>query len=161
MNINWFVIGIACFFSVASCNQNNAGSTQAPPAVSPPASSTLTVPARVTDKNILQQGKNIFTKNCSQCHGNNAEGSQEWRKPGPDGKYPPPPLNGTAHAWHHPTDVLMEIIKDGTLPDGNMPSWEGKLSDNEIMAVIFWLQSLWTDEIFNTWQGIDLSSREE
>jgi len=127
----------------------------------PSQQASLHVTERVTDQKILQQGKSLFLKHCSRCHGDKAQGTTEWQQPGPDGKYLPPPLNGTAHAWHHSTEILMEAIKDGTIPDGNMPSWEGKLSDDEIMAVIAWLQSLWPDEVFKIWQDIDFRSRED
>ena len=32
-----------------------------------------------------------------------------------------------------------------------MPSWKDKLSDEEIGAIIFWLTSLWPDEIYASW----------
>lgn len=125
-----------------------------------PASSLVASP-RVTDKKILELGESVYLQHCSQCHGKKAEGTSEWKTPDDQGRYPPPPLNGTAHAWHHPTEVLVEIIKDGTVPDGNMPAWEGKLTDDEILAVIAWFQSIWPEKIFTTWQEIDLSSRED
>jgi len=121
----------------------------------------LTVTNRVVDQEILEQGKTLFLNNCSPCHGKEAQGTTEWRKPGPDGNYPPPPLNGSAHAWHHSTDILLEVIKEGTVPEGNMPSWEGKLSDNEIKSIISWIQTLWPDDVFKQWQEIDLESRED
>lgn len=123
--------------------------------------SGLTATPRVTDKKILAQGEQLFLANCSICHGKDAAGTKEWKKPDKSGKYPPPPLNGTAHAWHHSTEILLEVIKDGTVPDGNMPSWEGILSDKEILLIIAWFQSLWPDQIFKTWQEIDLNSRED
>lgn len=135
---------------------NNASSL---PRISQP--SALAPVKRVTDKVILDKGHALYIKNCSQCHGGQAQGTKEWRQPDADGKYPPPPLNGTAHAWHHPTEVLMEVMKDGTLPDGNMPAWEGKLTDEELLSVIAWFQSLWSEEIFKTWSQLDQESRED
>lgn len=127
----------------------------------PTAASVLTVTPRVTDKKMLVQGKKLYQVNCRVCHGENAAGTKDWKTPDKSGKYPPPPLNGTAHSWHHSTEILLEVIKDGTVPDGNMPSWEGKLSDNEILLIIAWIQSLWPEDIFKTWQEIDLNSRED
>lgn len=114
---------------------------------------------RVIDTALVKQGNTIYQKYCSSCHGAHAEGDPNWRTPGPDGKYPPPPLNGTGHAWHHPTPVLEEIIKHGTAPQGNMPAWEGKLTDQEIKAVVAWFQSLWPDEVYAAWRDIDRRSR--
>jgi len=124
-------------------------------------SSVLTPAERVTDKARLNKGQALYTKNCSRCHGAQAQGTLQWKTPGPDGKYPPPPLNGSAHAWHHPTEVLLEVIKDGTIPEGNMPAWEGKMTDDELKAVISWFQTLWSDDIFKLWQNLDLESRQE
>lgn len=100
----------------------------------------------------LRRGGQLFQKNCAKCHGNNAQGTANWQQPDVDGKYPPPPLNGTAHAWHHSGDVLKDTIKKGTIRiGGNMPPWEGKLSDTEIDDIISWFQSKWSDEIYTAW----------
>jgi mono/diheme cytochrome c family protein len=51
--------------------------------------------------NQVKRGAAVFAQNCAECHGANADATPNWRETTPDGKYPPPPLNGTAHAWHH------------------------------------------------------------
>lgn len=110
---------------------------------------------RFVDPRIFSQGKKLFFKNCASCHGQNAEGDKNWRKLGKDRKFPPPPLNGTGHAWHHSTEVLVDIIKNGTINDGgNMPAWKNKLSDLEIEAVLAYLKSHWPDEIYKTWYDV-------
>ena len=108
---------------------------------------------RVSDPALLERGKNLFQENCAECHGQHAQGTVEnWQIAGEDGKYPPPPLNGTAHAWHHPIGGLAHTIKNGTLGmGGSMPGWKDKLSDDEIFAIILWISSLWPDEIYESW----------
>ncbi|MCH9758987.1 MAG: cytochrome c [Proteobacteria bacterium] len=97
-------------------------------------------------------GEAVFTKNCLVCHGVNGEGTANWQKPNADGTYPPPPLNGTAHTWHHPFSVLKQTIKKGGVPlGGQMPAFEDTLSDEEIENVIFYVQSQWSDKIYQTW----------
>ena len=105
------------------------------------------------DQAVLQQGQKIFQTHCAVCHGANAESTVvEWQKPDVYGKMPPPPLNGTAHTWHHKLSGLMHTVKNGTLSiGGNMPGWKDTLSDQEIFSTIIWLTSLWPDEIFETW----------
>lgn len=94
----------------------------------------------------------MFLKNCASCHGNHAEGTKNWRKLNKDGKYPPPPLNGTAHAWHHSLKVLGDIIKDGTTDiGGDMPAWKDKLSEEEVENILVFIQALWADEIYAVW----------
>lgn len=116
--------------------------------------------ARVTDPQVLAHGERVFQANCAVCHGAHAQGAPNWERPGADGKYPPPPLDGSAHAWHHPRSALQQVIKDGTVRlGGDMPAWGGKLSDRDIDAVIAWFQSRWPDEIYAAWTEIDARAR--
>lgn len=100
----------------------------------------------------IKRGESVYVANCAGCHGSNGQATPEWRKPGADGKYPPPPLDGSAHAWHHSTEVLKKTILKGTPPDiGSMPAWEGKLTELQVDDVIVWIKSLWPDEIYDIW----------
>ena len=68
----------------------------------------------------------------------------------------PPPLNGTAHTWHHSLDLLDQIIAEGgAFYEGNMPGFSGQLSREDRRAVIAYFQSFWTDEIYNAWMEIN------
>lgn len=104
----------------------------------------------------IKRGGILFQQYCAVCHGKQAEGAPNWLRPGSDGKYPPPPLNGSAHAWHHPTKALMSVIKNGTQRiGGNMPPWKEKLSDEQIKDIIAWFQAKWPDEIYAVWYRND------
>lgn len=108
---------------------------------------------------VLTQGNRLFAQHCAQCHGKEAAGDANWRVRGSDGKFPPPPLNGTGHAWHHPTEVLIEVIKYGSPGgQGNMPAFEGRLKDEEIIAVIEWFKSLWPEQAYQAWHEIEQRS---
>ena len=97
-------------------------------------------------------GKKVYAENCISCHKENAHGTFSWRNPLPDGSYPPPPLNGTAHAWHHPLGVLKKVIGQGGISmGGKMPGFDSKLSNNEKLAVISYFQSFWPDGIYKAW----------
>lgn len=106
------------------------------------------------DPDMLQLGKQMFQKNCAACHGMNAEGTvKNWQQRDAYGHFPPPPLNGTAHTWHHPLPWLMYTVQHGTLGNGgSMPAWKDTLADEEIFAILVWLTSLWPDEIFEAWR---------
>lgn len=100
----------------------------------------------------MARGQAIFQKNCAVCHGEQAEGTSDWRKPLENGRYPPPPLNGTAHAWHHSTEELKRFILSGGPPgEGRMPGWEGVLQDQEIDDILIWIKSLWPEEVYQGW----------
>lgn len=102
------------------------------------------------------QGSELFLDNCAACHGQNAEATSNWKQTDADGNYPPPPLNGSAHAWHHPLELLRRTIEEGGAGIGGaMPGFEGKLSDAEIDAVIAYFQSFWPDQIYQNWASRD------
>ncbi|WP_275098537.1 c-type cytochrome [Sedimenticola hydrogenitrophicus] len=108
----------------------------------------------------VSAGARVYQENCAACHGKLAEGADNWRKAGPDGKYPAPPLNGSGHAWHHPLKILFHTIKNGSPGgQGNMPAWAGKLTDDEIIAAIAWFQSKWPQEIYQSWVQRDAAAQ--
>lgn len=114
------------------------------------------MPANTMQRNLdsaqISEGQRVFAKNCSGCHGMEAQGANNWRKPAANGKYPPPPLNGSGHAWHHSSDYIKGIIRNGSQPgQGNMPAWKDKLSNPQIDALVTWLLSRWPDAVYNAW----------
>ncbi|MEI8384379.1 MAG: cytochrome c [Nitrosomonadaceae bacterium] len=130
-----------------------------PPSAAVPVSSSTALPppsresiaARKLDPEKIRNGAAIYSKNCASCHGPNGEAISNWREQGADGRYPPPPLDGSAHAWHHSTATLERMIREGSPGVGGMPAWNGKLSDQEIGDVIVWIKTLWPDEIYDIW----------
>ena len=125
-------------------------------------SSSAKKPTVKRDVNFLSfsRGLKLYQKNCASCHGKNAEGTSDWRKTDSDGMFPPPPLNGTGHTWHHPTKVLVNIIKNGTAKiGGKMPAWKDKLSDQEINDILAWIKAQWPDEIYAAWYTNNHSSK--
>lgn len=121
-------------------------------ATAPTISDQSAMAVRNLDKSQIERGAAIYAANCIACHGQNGEATPDWRKAGADGKYPPPPLNGTAHTWHHSTEVLKKTILKGTPPElGSMPAWEDKLTEQQVDDVIVWIISLWPDEIYDVW----------
>ena len=113
--------------------------------------------ARIDDQALLDRGRDLFRENCAVCHGANAEGTVDnWQERDASGKLPPPPLNGTAHAWHHTLNSLARTIRQGTMPiGGSMPAGGDKLTDDEIFAIIVWFSSLWPDELYQVWMEMN------
>ncbi|MBD3609259.1 MAG: cytochrome c [Gammaproteobacteria bacterium] len=104
----------------------------------------------------ITRGAKIFTANCAQCHGDIGQGGPNWRQRDASGRFPPPPLNGTGHAWHHPEGWLKNMIMNGS-PDGSgrMPAWKESLSEQEINDVMAWFISKWPGEVYEAWYGIN------
>ena len=67
---------------------------------------------------------------------------------------PAPPHDDSGHTWHHPDHLLFGITKIGLVPpyappayQSDMPAFGGKLSDEEIWAVLAYVKSRWSQEI--------------
>ena len=104
-----------------------------------------------TDR-MVNNGAIIFQDYCGACHKKDASGAKNWKEKPKRGAFHTPPLNGDAHAWHHPLHVLHQTIKGGTvIYKGNMPAWESILNDEEIYESISFFQSKWSDDTYNAW----------
>jgi len=116
------------------------------------ASFNIAAAERWFNQDVVDYGTELFQQNCAVCHGVNAEGTKEWKKTDANGNYPPPPLDGSAHAWHHSIPQLARSIKEGGIKLGGvMPAFGEKLSDQEVLAVIAFFQSKWPDEVYKVW----------
>lgn len=110
-------------------------------------------PLRWSSQEQVVSGRAVYLEYCQVCHGTRAQGQPRWKHLDANGLLPPPPLDGTGHAWHHPLAVLREEILTGSVGDpfGNMPPWEGVLSETQIVAAIAYFQSLWPPDVYRFW----------
>ena len=112
----------------------------------------LNAAERWYNKGQVDKGKAVFNTNCAICHGIDAAGTPDWRKPMADGRYPPPPLNGSAHGWHHNLESLRrQINQGGSKYGGWMPASGESLTAEQVDAVIAYFQSFWSDQIYTAW----------
>lgn len=82
---------------------------------------------------MLDTGAEYYQANCAVCHGVEGEGSSQ-------PSIPAPPLNGSAHSWHHSDQQIIGLIRNG----GNiMPAVGAGWSDGEIEAVLAFVKSRW------------------
>ena len=94
-------------------------------------------------------GAKVYAQHCGSCHGANLEGQPAWQRALPNGRMPAPPHDESGHTWHHPDGLLFGITKNGLAryaPPGyesDMPAFGGKLSDDEIWAVLSFIKSHW------------------
>lgn len=104
----------------------------------------------------LAQGKAVFADHCAACHGPMGEGVANWQTLDANGLYPAPPLDGSAHAWHHSLNTLIRTISAGGGPlGGSMPGFQGSLTEAEQKSVIAAFQAHWSDDIYSKWKIID------
>jgi mono/diheme cytochrome c family protein len=138
--------------ALVGCSQKNEKSQKSDTFQKVAQQVSVSAPGRTYDFAQMTRGRKLFLQNCAVCHGQNAGGASNWRQRDPDGKFPPPPLNGTGHAWHHPMKALRMTIRDGTQKiGGKMPAWGDKLSDQDIDDIIAWFQGEWPPEIYQAW----------
>lgn len=143
-------IAVTCILLLGSCTESVTTATKLLEKLQQ--QSLVGEVTRKFDPRQIKQGREIYLKHCAVCHGQNGEGTAEWRKPLANGRYPPPPLDSTAHAWHHSTEELKRfILKGGPPGEGRMPEWQDKLSEKEIDDILVWIKSLWSDEIYEAW----------
>jgi len=108
----------------------------------------------VQNSKFIMHGAVKYAQNCAVCHGKIAQGTPNWHEPDTNDNYPPPPLDGSGHTWHHSKKVLTMVIKKGGKPmGGQMPAFENKLSNNDINSIIAWLQTHWPEKILKTWKS--------
>ena len=101
------------------------------------------------DRSITKLGNSVYTENCASCHGVTLEGQANWQQRDSDGYLPAPPHDESGHTWHHPSSYLFLMTKYGIEKmigekyPNNMPAYENKLTDNEIIAVLSYIKSTW------------------
>ena len=90
------------------------------------------------------------------CHGVDGSATEDWRTVDANGNFPPPPLNGSAHTWHHPLEVLTDTIANGGAQYGGiMPGFSAVIDDEQSLAIVAYIQSWWSDDIYDRWAEID------
>ena len=144
---------VAATLALAACDR-------APPAGS--------IALRTDDPQVLAQGKAVYDARCAACHGAHLEGQPNWRERDQAGLLPAPPHDASGHTWHHPDQVLFDIVKYGVARAAHlkdyqtaMPTFEGVLSDADIMAVLSWIKAQWPREIAKQQQEVDEAWRRQ
>ncbi len=108
----------------------------------------------------VELGRGLYAVHCAVCHAADGSSTAEWRTLDANGNYPPQPLNGTAHTWHHPRDLLDDTIASGGARFGGvMPGFSGVMDRSDRLATVAWFQSLWSDDIYRKWLEIDSRTR--
>lgn len=107
-----------------------------------------------SDHEQVARGKTLYAQHCASCHGAQLEGQPEWRRRLPNGRLPAPPHDASGHTWHHRDELLVAITREGMKPpwapegyQSDMPAFAGVLGEDDIRAVLAYIQSTWPDEV--------------
>lgn len=106
------------------------------------------------DEASVKRGREVYVAHCAACHGAQGEGQPDWRQRLPNGRLPAPPHDDSGHTWHHPDAVLFDIVKHGLVPgrtapegyESDMPAYASILPDEDIVAVLAYIKSIWSAE---------------
>ncbi len=100
-------------------------------------------------------GSALYAQHCASCHGVNLEGQADWHIANADGILPAPPHDDSGHTWHHDDQTLIQYTRLGGAAlmaqagvDGfksGMPGFGQILSDAEIIAILDYIKSRWSD----------------
>jgi len=99
----------------------------------------------------LDQGQKIYVQSCASCHGAQGEGQfpDAPREPDATGRRGAPPHTGEGHTWHHGDEMLIEYVRDGGMGDPEsfypMPAFGGQLTETDIIHVIAYIKTMWSD----------------
>ncbi len=127
-----------------------AGTSQPIPEMEPTAVPTLESSLAPASR-LLERGEALYNANCRSCHGG-ATGGQMMDIP--------PPHNANGHTWHHPDCQLIDIVLNGSGEMGEMmrrmmgvpedtprmPAFKGKLTEEEVEAILTYIKTWWTEE---------------
>lgn len=104
------------------------------------------------DSALVEEGRRVYAKQCSSCHGAHAQGAPNWEEPDARGELPAPPHDAEGHTWKHSDAMLYRIVMYGWRDPFNkterltMPPFSGILSPREVRAVITYLKTFWAPE---------------
>ncbi|WP_426417783.1 c-type cytochrome [Aestuariirhabdus sp. LZHN29] len=94
-----------------------------------------------------KRGQLLFQKNCQSCHGIAAVGETYSIESLTTQNYLfAPALNGSAHAWHHLDEQLVDTILEGSPRTPKMPAWKESMSEQDARDVVAYFKSLWQEK---------------
>ena len=133
--------------------------------LSPANEAEANVALKHKDAVVVDLGRAVYAENCVSCHGVALEGQAKWRQRDTDGYLPAPPHDETGHTWHHSDSYLFLMTKYGieemigkSYPN-NMPAYEDKLTDEEILAALSYIKSTWSGPIQHQHDQINARAR--
>lgn len=134
-----YLVISATLLVLSACDRNPAAGAVAPD---------------LNDAARIGAGRGIYDRHCASCHGTNLEGQPNWTQRLPTGRLPAPPHDDSGHTWHHPSDMLFAITRNGLAPPyapagyaSDMPAFGTVLTEDEIWNVLAYIRSRWSAEV--------------
>ena len=119
------------------------------------------------DAPVVDLERLVYAETSASCHGIALEGQANWQQRDAEGYLPAPPHDETGHTGHHLDSHLFLMTKYGiekmigkSYPN-NMPAYEHKLTDEEILAVLSYIKSTWSGRIQRQHDQINARAKEQ
>ena len=89
----------------------------------------------LASEEIIKLGADVYAETCASCHGEEGEGHLVLVSA--------PALNGSEHSWHHADGQIQQLIIEG---GRQMPAFGEELADEEVFALIRFIQTWWSED---------------
>lgn len=102
-----------------------------------------------SDADSIARGAETYGKLCVSCHGKNGEGErpEDMYAVDANGFVVAPPLDSSAHAWHHSDTALVDFILNGSPQNPRMRAWKDTLDRQSALELVAYMKSLWSPEV--------------
>jgi mono/diheme cytochrome c family protein len=153
---NLLLVLLCLVFASCSDDKQGKGSTQTDSGTAESARTAEASKTEQFDVNRIARGARLYQEHCAQCHGPEAQGHPDWQHAKQQGYAAAPPLDGAGPVANRRKAEMIDIIRNGVKQDGVpvMPSWKGRVSDEEIEDVITWYQALWPSQVYARWRQL-------
>jgi photosystem II stability/assembly factor-like uncharacterized protein len=93
---------------------------------------------------VVAEGRRLYDEICKSCHGAKGVGERpEDMYANDDYGVVAPPLDDSAHGWHHSDRNLAETIMNGSPRNPRMMPFKTIISDQDAWNVVAYIKSLW------------------
>ncbi len=88
---------------------------------------------------MIDTGSALYAEHCAVCHADPETGGVR--------QFDAPRHDVDGHTWHHADRQLVAWVLDGVPIATVMPAFGGRLSEEEVTAVIGYIKSTWPSEV--------------
>jgi mono/diheme cytochrome c family protein len=124
--------------AIFSLTLSGIAAAQETPKGGDPAAAKLVNPIPSSPASIAA-GKATFDMKCVPCHGPKADGNSQVMI---EGGVRPADLTRPKYTYGTADGQIFTNIRDGVLPNLNMPTWDGQISETDMWNIVNFLKSI-------------------
>ena len=132
--VKWTIAGLLAF---GAAIPGTAAAQSTPRGGDPEAAKIQNPIAQSADS--TTKGQAVFMTKCAPCHGPKADGTPQITV---EGGITPADLTQAKYIYGTSDGEIFTHIKDGILPNLNMPTWDGQITDTDIWNIVNFLKTV-------------------